>query len=135
MSSFQTLDKILNCSLSCLVVVVVHFMSADNQTLPSPKGDCMAMAALCVPFYDLVIGKIKSMRECSSSSSIIICTIHILGRYLLVSDAFRLLCSTILSTAICSSVFVVSSTVTFSPPGAGKHLFRRDPIGIKETES
>lgn len=133
MSSFQTLGKILNCSPSCLVVVVVHFMSADNQTLTSPKGGCMAMAALCVPFYDLVIGKIKSMQECSSS--IIICTIHILGRYLLVSDAFRLLCNTILSTAICSSVFVVSSTVTFSPPGAGKYLFRRDPIGTKETES
>lgn len=127
------LDNILNCSPSCLVIVV-HFMSAGNWTFLSLRGGCMAVAALCVPFYALVVvGKLKSMRECFLSISI--CTSHILGSCLLVSGALRSMCNTILSTLICSSVFFVSSTVAFSPPAAEKSPFRRVPKGTKETES
>lgn len=92
------LDNILNYSPSCLVVVV-HFTSAGNWTFLSLRGGCMAVTALCVPFYDaVVIGKLKSMQE--FCFYIIVCTSHILGSYLLVSGAFRSLCNTILSTPI-----------------------------------
>lgn len=83
----------------------------------------MAVAALHIPFCDpVVLGKLKSMQE--YSYSIITCTIHILGRYLLFSGAFRSLCNTILSTAIWCLVFLRPSTATFSSSGAKTSLFQ-----------
>lgn len=116
------------------MVIVVHLMTADNWTLLSLRGGCMAVAALRAPFYEPdVKDKFKCMGECSFS--IVISTSLILGRCLLVSGAFKQLCDIILSTAICSCVFLDTSTVTFSPPGSGKTPFRRDPKATKETES
>jgi len=78
----------------------------------------------------LSLAKFESVQEWPSC--VIICTIHLLGRYLLVSGAFSSLCNIILSTTVCCSVFLISYAVTFAPPGSEKSSCRRDFKGSRE---